>query len=252
MGVRRWAVAANLVVAIVAGTGAAALLLFAAFVSFIAGWAAMGAVLVSLTLSIALTVWLARRRLPRSASPRSWAETIRTVRRGMVAAFAAGAVAAGVAMAGNLLGLKAPAQAKIAAALEEHRGDFEALRDMAVADRLFSVIDGGNTYAREPFIFRTPGQLGIPPARVALYRQRMKAAGCPRVDVSKDGSVYFAMASWGAANHGWRMSLVWSKEKPTPLLPTIDGFLDSKAVGTGKPAYSALGDDWYVTIAWPH
>ena len=144
MGPRPWRIAVDLLLAIVAGAGAAALLLFAAFASLIGGSLVAGAVLVAITLSIVMTVWLSRRRRPRSARPRSGAEWIATGRRGMVAAFAVCAVAAGVALAGNLLAMKPPAQAKIAAALKEHRGDFEALRDMVVVDRLSSVIEGGN------------------------------------------------------------------------------------------------------------
>lgn len=250
MALGPWLVLVNLLVAVIAGAGAAALLLLAAFASLVGGRPVAGAVLVSLALSIAVTVWLARRRLPRSASPRSFAEWVEAGRRGMVAALAVGVVAAGAALAGNLVAMKPPAQAKVASAFREHRGDFEALRDMALADRLFSVIEGGDTYAREPFIFRTPGELGILPARVALYRQRMKAAGCPRIDVSQDGSVRFAMASWGAANHGWRVSLIWSKQKPTPLLPTIDAFGKAQGPRTWESAYSALGGDWYVGIVW--
>lgn len=247
---RPWAVVADLLVAIAAGAGAAALFVFAAFASLIGGSLVAAVVLLSVTVSMALAVWRARRRPRRSEGAGTWAERIVALRRAMLSLLAVCAVGAGVAMAANLVAIKPPAQARIAASLVEHRSDFEALRDMVLADRFSSVIEGGETYAREPFLFRTPSQLGIPLERVALYRQRMKAAGCPRIDVWQDGTVVFSLASWGMANRGWRMSLMWSKEKPTPLLPTLDGFRKAKGPSDWESAYSALGDDWYAAIVW--
>jgi hypothetical protein len=120
---------------------------------------------------------------------------------------------------------------------------------MIVADGLSSVIEG-ESYARESLRFRTPVELGIAPERVALYRQRMSAAGCPRIDVRDDGAVVFAVASWGLANRGWRVALVWTKTPPTPLVPTIDGFRKTRPARTWESATSPLGGDWYATIIW--
>jgi hypothetical protein len=246
MARRPWPTLANVLVAVIATAGAAILLLLAAFASLIGGRLVAGSVLVALVLSVVAAVWLTRRR-PEAPGPGSWADS---VRRFMVAALAVSAVAAGAAFAATAIAIRPPAQATVAAALREHRGDFEALRDMVLEDRLSSVIEGGDTYAREPFIFRTPGELGIPATRVSSYRQRMKDVRCPRIDVMHDGSVGFSLASWGAANRGWRVSLVWSKEKPTPLLPTIDGFRKGQGTSTWESAYSDLGGGWYAGIVW--
>jgi hypothetical protein len=242
-----WPTFADVLVAVIATAGAAFLLLLAAFASLIGGRLVAGSVLSALALSIVAAVWLTRRRRPEAPGPGSWAES---VRRFMVAALAVSAVAAGAAFAATAIAIRPPAQATVAAALREHRGDFEALRDMVLEDRLFSVIEGGDTYAREPFTFRTPGELGIPATRVSSYRQRMKEVQCPRIDVMHDGSVGFSLASWGAANRGWRVSLVWSREKPTPLLPTIDGFRKGQGTSTWESAYSDLGGHWYAAIVW--
>jgi hypothetical protein len=233
----------DVLVAVVAGAGAAVFSVLTAFLCLVGGRLAIGVVLCSLTVSVIAAIGLSRRRRP--APSGTWAQTGRRI---MMTALAVATMTTLAGVVANAVAAKPPGQATVAAAFHRHRGDFETLRDMVLADRLSSVIEGGRTYARESLIFRPPSELGIPSARAALYRERMKAAGCPRIDVWSDRSVHFLAASWGAANHGWRVSVVWSKTPLAPLVPKIDNIRDSPDVG--HSAYSSIGDDWYVGIVW--
>ncbi len=131
---------------------------------------------------------------------------------------------------------------------QEHRSEYEQLREMIVADKVLGILRGGAEFSREPLVFKEPGSLGIGPDRVSAYRRLMRAARCSRMDVWTNGSVSFAVAAWGAANTGWRVSLVSSREKPSPLVGTIDGF--RKKGRQWESAYSPIGEDWYVYIIW--
>jgi hypothetical protein len=131
--------------------------------------------------------------------------------------------------------------------LNDHRADLEALRDMVLADKVSGVRDHGDRYSGDGSLsFGPPEELGIPPARAALYRQRMKAAGTEMIFVRAKGTVHFATGGWGFGGRGWRQSLMWAREPPSPLLPTIDG----ARVPRDSAAYSALGGGWYAEIIW--
>lgn len=202
-------------------SGAALFLLFFTLFAVISGGrSAVIAVLVGYALSTAALVWRRARRGPGKSGLRSFATFV----------FVVTGVGALAALAGNLVAMRRPAQATLAARFAAHRAEYEQLRDLLIADRLMAAPECGESSAR--------------------YETLLRALDCPSVAVKPDGTVSFSLASWGAANRGWRIALVWSKQKPSPLLPTLDGFQKAKGRSQWETAFSQLQDDWYLTIVW--
>ncbi len=236
----------NVLIAVIAATGTLFLLGLTLFVA-VMGPRIPGAVLLAYALSIILIIWRARRRPGiGSAAPAAFAATRRWTSR----AFLISAVGAIVAVSGSVLSAIRPSQAELAGKFREHRGEYEKLRDMLKADGLLSVSQCGRQMGREPFQDRAPELVGIERERQADYERRLRSLGCPPVFAKNDGSVSFALAYWGAANHGWRISLVWSKAPPQPQIATIDEFVKQGGRSHSDEAFSRVEGDWYLAIVW--
>lgn len=205
--------------------------------------------LASILVAALTAIWLRRR-----ASARAAAATARFVRlrRAVISLCAVSAVSFAAALIANAIAIRPPKQAWVAARLQAHRAGFDRLREMVVTDRLETVHDYGSKYAREQesLIFKSPGDAGIAPEQAAEYTRLMRAVGCQRVDVWRDGTVSFSVAAWGTASRGWRVNLAWSKDEPHPLLPTIDGFPATKASGGPDHAFSRIEGPWYAYMIW--
>lgn len=163
-------------------------------------------------------LWRRRRRGAGGEAP--WPARARRAMVSLCLFFAAGLAAAFVASG---VAIRVPKQAELAAWLQEHRADFERMREILASDRF-----AGNE---------------------AEYARLLRATGCQGAGRWPDGSVYFLYRSWGMANKGWRADLVWSPQEPSPLLPTIDGFPATKVQGSDH-VFSRLDGAWYAYVIW--
>jgi hypothetical protein len=234
---------------VVATLVALALFVLAVANVFAGGMRLLVAVVLAAVLAAIVAVWMARKtRAP--AAPLSWPSSLRALRRGAEGTLAVCGVMALTGFVGNAFLVRPPAQAELAAHFQQHRPDYEALRDMIREDGLVSVQDGGDSFARESSSYKGPAALGISAERAAIYRRLLGAASASSMHVWSGGEVAFPVAGWGAANHGWRMALVWSKAAPSPLVPSLDGFRKKGRPLDWERAFSSLGGDWYLTIVW--
>jgi hypothetical protein len=232
-----------------AALGALVLLAFAVGCAFMGGTRVAIPVLASGLLATLVVTWVARRsRGP--AGPVSWASALRALRRGAEATLAVCGVMAVTGVVTTAFAVRPPRQADVVAQFRLHQPDYEALRDMVRADGLVGVQDGGGSFARESFSFKSPEALGIPGERAADYRRLLHATQCPSINVWSDGAVAFPAAGWGAANRGWRVLLVWSRAERSPLVPSIDGFRKKGRPLDWERAASRIEGDWYVEIVW--
>jgi hypothetical protein len=199
---------------------------------------------ISVLLMGAIAVWWGRRRSRGAHAP--WPLRARRFAVSFCMVAALGVVAA---LVSNVLAMRPPGQAEVAAWLRDNKAGFERLREMLEADRLQAALDYGSEYAREPLLFRPPDGVGLTAERAAEYRRLMRAANCQRVDVWSPGTVSFAFRAWGMANRGWRVNLIWSKDEPGPLAPTIDGLRAGRPSAPNR-AFSRLEGPWYAYINW--
>jgi hypothetical protein len=215
------------------------------FILLTGGYAAAGGA-AALALSIAVIVWRGRRHRSGSAAPGPGPQPqrLRHARRIMVRLALASVVTAVGAGIGSGLGIKPPSQADVVARFREHRREFEALREMVLADKLRTVFEGGRRYAREPFGDWPSERVGIDGRRAEEYRRMLGAVGW--VSAAPEGRASFLLASWGAANHGWRLSVGWLPEPPSATVPTIDGLGTTR----GDVVYSHIEDNWYIAFVW--
>jgi hypothetical protein len=209
------------------------------------------AVLVSAVLATIVTVWVARRtRGPASAL--SWRSSLQALRRGAEGTLAVCGAMTLTAFAATAFVIQRPAQAMLVAHFHEHRAAYESLRDMVREDGLGSVEDGGRRFGRDPpspFVSNSKGpeDLGLPAERAAEYRRLLSATGGSSIYVWSGGEIAFPAAGWGAANHGWRVAIFWSKSEPVHLLPSIDNFR-KKEPSKWERASSRIDGEWYVGI----
>ena len=184
-------------------------------------------------------------RASRRPEPAPWT---RRVRRGMVSACLALFLGAAIATLGYLAASRPPKQQAVAAILASHRADLDRLKDMALGDRLETVVRFGEAFSRpeQPLIFTPPSDSGLSPDRAAEYTRLMRAVDSERIDVWPDGTVHLSVAGWGGANRGWRMSIAFAATQPKPLVPGIDGFSGAPSPGAPNYAYSRLDGSWYV------
>ncbi len=231
----------DLLIAAISGLLALALLSGSALIVLASGRTGLAWVYLACVAAVLGARWS---RVPKSPG----AALTRRIRNRMVSLCLALAAGAAVAFVGYGMASRPPKQQAVAAILSEHRAELERLRDMVTADRLESILHFGEDFSRpaQPSIFKTPAESGLTPERAAEYKHLMKAVGAERVDVWPDETVHMSVAAWGAANRGWRMSLVWSASEPRPLMPSLDGFPGTKPPGTPDHAYSRLDGAWYV------
>ncbi len=216
---------------------------------FAGGMRLLIAVLVSAVLATIVAAWVARRtRGP--AAPLSWPSSLRALRRGAEGTLAVCGAMAVTAFAATALVIRPPAQAELVAHFRQHRAAYESLRDMVREDGLVSVEDAGGRFARDAFSSKGPEALGLSAERAADYRRLLSTAGGSSIHVRSGGEIVFLAAGWGAANHGWRVSILWSKSEPVHLLPTIDDFRKKGHPRDWESASSRIDGEWYVSIVW--
>ena len=198
------------------------------------------------TLVVAFVAWRTRG----AAGPFSGASLLRTLRRAAEAILAVCVAAALAAFAATAFAIRPPLQAEVVARFHEHQQDYEALREMIAADALLGVDDLGASFARESLSFKPPAALGLSAERASAYGRRLRALGSRSIYVWSKGEVAFPVAAWGAANHGWRVSIVWSATEPSPLVASIDDFRKRGRPRDWERASSRIEGDWYVVIVW--
>lgn len=145
-------------------------------------------------------------------------------------------------------GSSLPKQSELEKQFRSHQAEYVELRTMLVEDKLLTVGDYGEDYSRESFIWTSPQEAAIAQDRANSYKTIMSNIDVPRIEMLDNGSISFSMRSWGMANRGWRINLVWSQEKPKNLLPSLDDF--SKKSREWEMGYSHLEANWYFCIIW--
>lgn len=141
-----------------------------------------------------------------------------------------------------------PSHEELAAEFRANRAGYEALKEMLLQDQLVTVASHGTDFARQPSIWRSASEVGLPAARAQQYRRIMQDADIQRIDQSEDEEVLISMASWGTANRGWRVSAVWRPSPPPRLLGNLDAF--QKTSNKWETAYAPAADSWYFRIVW--
>lgn len=240
---------ANTIVILAAGLAALAFLLLGAGFALASGLlGVVSAYFGSMLTAGLVALWLRRRGAVRAEA---MTRLVR-LRRATVSLCAISAVGFVASFAATFVASRPPAQAFVASRLQEHRDGFERLREMVGVDRLETILDYGSWYARpqEPLIFKSANDAGLATERAAEYTRLMRSVGSQRVDIWKNGTIHFSVASWGTANRGWRVTLVWSEKEPDPLLPTIDGFPGTKPPGGPNYTFSRVEKSWYAYIVW--
>lgn len=101
-----------------------------------------------------------------------------------------------------------PKQADLYSRFSNYHTEYEQLRSMFMEDKLATVGEYGEQYARKRYIWTTASEAGISNERSKSYMAVMSKINAKRIDMLDDGSVSISMESWGMANKGWRMNLV--------------------------------------------
>lgn len=209
----------NMLLAVLAGLAALVLVVLGALFTFVTGSGlVVKAYFAALFVAGLVAVWRRRRGAPKAEPP--WPVRARRAMVSLCLVLAAGLAATFLASA---VAIRPPTQADLSSWLREHRAELERLREL---------VQGSPFGAHE-----------------AEYRRLLRSTGCQGAGQWANGSVYFLYRSWGMANRGWRASLVWSPEEPSPLLTTIDGFPATKVPGSDH-VFSRLDGSWYAYIVW--
>jgi hypothetical protein len=161
--------------------------------------------------------------------------------------FAAVAVLIVALVGWAMWGATPPRQAELLERFQASRPVYDQLRQMVVDDRLVTVGDYGDKFARKPYLWTSANKAAISEVRQQAYASLMKQTDAQRIDLLENGFVSISMASWGMANNGWRITLMWCASEPTPLVNTIDGFQKSKT-DNWEEAYSHVEGNWYFRI----
>jgi|CXWL01.1.fsa_nt_gi hypothetical protein len=207
----------NLLIVVLGGVGTSVLLLLTLFAAMTRPRFPLE-VMITYALSIAFLGWRSQQRSDREGSASSALSGLRRFSNRALVVSTLGFV---VAMAGSLIASIRPTHEDLARRFREHRSDYETLRDTAIQKGPLQ-----NCGAARP-------------------------VDCPTLSANPEGSVWFSLASWGTANNGWRMSLVWCKTPPQPLISSINDF---KRGDGGRShwdtAFSRIEGDWYLAIVW--
>ena len=145
------------------------------------------------------------------------------------------------------LGSKRPTDASLVHQFKTNQVTFEEVKQMLKADGQIGGVAGDYVFRTNSLVANSCADVGISVERQKRYSDLLKQAGVRSVE--RDGNeISFPVARWGAFSHGWRIAVVWTDVKPTPLITNLDDF--KKATNKWEQAYRPLGDNWYLWIIW--
>jgi hypothetical protein len=123
-----------------------------------------------------------------------------------------------------------------------HRSEFNALVAMILYDKSLNRVDEDWTAPADV------ASIGLDAARIADYRRRLVAVGCPRgfsYD-PKSGPINFVAWSTGFVTGGASKYIAFRPAPPTQLVDNLDSY---HATSRGAiDVYRSLDDSWYLEL----
>ncbi|MGO1073031.1 hypothetical protein [Lysobacter sp. CA199] len=156
----------------------------------------------------------------------------------------------------SLLGLAGcfsppPTQQALMAQFHAERSGYEALRKMMQEDGITDILHYGGEFEKdERWNFKSAEKIDLSHTRAGAYRSLMKKIDVPRAFRSEHDEAALLLDSWGMANRGWRVLVVWRATPPRPLLDSLDDFQRSKIPNDWQEGYAHAEGDWYFKIIW--
>ncbi len=142
-----------------------------------------------------------------------------------------------------------PSERSVVRRFERHRESFETILGMMQADpNLAGVATFGVRDAGSPR-WCQPEELSFPRERYLAYRALLRRAGVASV-VRYDDEICFYIAASGFGTHGWRLALVHRPTEPDNVVVELCRFKPDGSSANRNDAYRAIGEDWYIWIAW--
>ena len=153
------------------------------------------------------------------------------------------------AVAVHFLFFRAPSQAQMIAKFGAHRAQFEQIRLMMEEDDI-RVIGPNRVEMRYKRIPAGDGifnlvelPLKASPARIALYRSRLKALGLHSALLDQfKNRIRFYQFGGGFTDTSWSIGYAWCKETPKPLVKSAYNQMPGKA----GIHFSRIEGDWYI------
>ena len=130
-------------------------------------------------------------------------------------------------------------EASLRQLFQQHRAELEQIRELFAKDS--HLVRVAPTFTRFRHDWSWPREdVGLTPERWELYRQLFTAAGLSDEVELQGDQVFFYMSSVGLAVSGASRGVVYSREKPAPIV-------DSLAASRGEGVfYVPLEGNWYL------
>ncbi|HTA95822.1 MAG TPA: hypothetical protein VK769_06830 [Verrucomicrobiae bacterium] len=145
-----------------------------------------------------------------------------------------------------------PKEAKLIQNFNEHRADFEQLRDMLQADTNLTRVANWGIETRKPFF------LGYPPGGnfsvdrfnkyLALFKETGALAAARGEGKNADASIF--VWAWGFAGDTRHIGICWLDEQPTNQIPTLDGYRGQSVYPNTVVAFKHIDQQWYLRADW--
>jgi hypothetical protein len=145
-----------------------------------------------------------------------------------------------------------PKEAKLIQKFNEHRVDFEKLRDMLQVDTNLTRVASWGVETRKPFFLGNPPGGNFPVDRYNQYLSLFKQTGglgASRREGEHDDPSILVWA-WGWAGDTKHIGICWLDEEPTNQITTLDGYQGRSVYPNTVVVFRHIDQNWYLWADW--
>lgn len=188
-------------------------------------------------------------RHPRSAQPfqaiGSRVKRSAKILRIIVCCCVAGAVAIALYFVGSA---RPPKEAKLIQIFQDHRAEFERLREMLQADTQVVRLASWGVETTDSVVPRIPPEGTFPVDRYMEYMNLLKQVGGHVAYRGKDQHPHLGISLWasGFAGNARHIGLSWRDQAPTNRIASLDAYRGTSKYGGRQVVYRHLDSNWYL------
>jgi hypothetical protein len=145
-----------------------------------------------------------------------------------------------------------PSEAKLIQNFNEHRADFENLRDMLQADTNLTRVASWGVETRNPVFLGIPTGENFPVERYNQYLALLKNVGgfVASRDEGEHPDPSIVVWGWGWAGDTKHIGICWLDREPTNQISTLSGYKGQSVYPNREVTFRHIDHNWYFWVDW--
>jgi hypothetical protein len=147
---------------------------------------------------------------------------------------------------------KPPQEIKLIKNFNEHRADFEKLRDMLQADTNLTVVASWGVETTKSVVAHIPPEGNFPVERYNEYLALLKNVGgfVASRDEGEHPDPSIVVWGWGWAGDTKHIGICWKDQAPTNQIATLDGYQGRSVYPNRVVVFRHIDQNWYFWVDW--